>query len=311
MAPQEGYSDAALRAASDAAQNMASRTAAEDRAARQLELSINAVKEFAQTGLDAQWKQSDAAHEMLGQQIGDAKSALCNKIADVDRQSEFRDAEHQRDTDRLADAMLKTVDDRAKALAETVEIWRTGHERVHEREGEALRVALAEVARAAELHAKAHEQQHDAHNEIHVRERQASEKAETRLDQRLADTNHAKEQAREDSRTFITREVMEAQIHILEGRVESGTKERAANSEAILKLQSTVVTRDTIDEKMTAAATTGREAERIATARIEALEKTSTGSSAASLQTRYLFAAFISVATVALVIWGLYLSHHH
>ena len=308
---QEGYSDTALRAAAEASQHMAAQVAAEARTAHQLELSINAVKEFAQTGLDAQWKQSDAAHEMLSQQIADAKSALCNKITEVDRQSEYRDAEHERETNRLAEQMVRTVEERAKALADTVEIWRNGHERVHGREDEALRVALAEVARAAELHAKAHEQQHESHNEIHVRERQASEKAETRLDQRLADSNHAKEQAREDSRTFITREVLEAQVHILEGRMESAAKERTLAAEAFLKLQSTVVTRDTVDEKLGAAATTAREAERIATARIEALEKTSTGSSAASLQTRYLFAAFISVATVALVIWGLYLSHHH
>jgi len=308
--PQEGYSDAALRAAAEASQHMAAQVAAEARTAHQLELSINAVKEFAQTGLDAQWKQSDAAHEMLSQQIADAKLALCDKIGEVDRQSMFRDAEHERETTRLAEQMVRTVDDRAGAVSEMVRDWRGGHERIHERDAEALRVALSDVARVADLHARAHEQQHGAHNEVHGREREAGEKAENRLDQRLADSNHAKEQAREDSRTFITREVMEAQVHILEGRVESGTKERAANSEAILKLQSTVMTRDAADEKLNTAATSAREAERIATARIEALEKTSTGSSAASLQTRYLFAALISVASIALVIWGLYLTHH-
>jgi len=307
---QEGYSDAALRAAAEASQHMAAQVAAEGRAARQLELSIDAVKEFAQTGLDAQWKQSDAAHEMLHQQIADAKLALCGKIGEVDRQSEYRDAEHERETNRLAEQMARTVDDRAGAVSEMVRDWRVGHERVHEREDEALRVALNEVTHLAEMHSKAHESQHDSHNQIHDREREAGKKAEDRLDQRLADTNHAKEQAREDSRTYVTREVLEAQVHILEGRAESSNKERAVNSEAILKMQSTMMTRDAIDEKLGAAATTAREAERIATARIEALEKTAGAAGAASLQTRYLFAAFLSVAVIALTILGLYLSNH-
>lgn len=338
MTEPQGYSDAALRAASEASQARAAITASEERAARQLELSIQAVKEFGQTGLGEQWKQAELAHEAFDRRLSDLRTTLLARIDEVDRQAEFRDSQAQQDAERQSTQLRLAAEQRADQLATTtalwhaahmqshatsktadesalvervrannanIEQWRLAHQQAHDREREAVQVALGEVSRLSDLHAVAHSAQHVAHEEIHNRERAAGEKAENRLDQRLEEMNHIRMAAKETRDTFITRDVLDAKIVTLESRIGAGDKDQAQTAQTLVQMRGSLVTREILDEKVNSVTVTMRDAERASLARIEALEKSSVGDERASQQTRYLFATLLTVLAAALGLFAI------
>ena len=113
----------------------------------------------------------------------------------------------------------------------------TAHQHVHALEKEAVdklaalvaaqrgedahnvEVALVAVQNAAQIHAVAHEQQHHAHQAIHDVEKEAIVKATEQMDKRLYAMNEYRSQLREQSSTFMSRELGDAQLNDLRTRV--------------------------------------------------------------------------------------------